>query len=327
MRSPIILDTDCMREIARISHPQTCLTIRQTNRELSKWITTDDITISELRWRLQSFSFATVFEWAVTENRTKFLKLLLKIPLPPKWESTDQYIPKWMAFKIEDSDQTGADLMLSLSIHYNHLPAFNLLLTSPTYTSNWALNNALIIAASEGKYQMTQALLQQGANPREENHHALLYAAYGSQPHVLALVFKTWFKLRPPNGISPTDIDHDVVDNILKWASQLGCSDVVESLIIECEASPEARTLALKYAARWGQLDILNFLLQNGADVRAGNAPLIAAVEKGQNEVVDILIKAGMEVEDSMMELALKEGHLKTVEVLHANGWPLPNRQ
>lgn len=84
-----------------------------------------------------------------------------------------------------------------------------------------------------------------------------------------------------------------------EWGVKNGDLDKVKEAVekgVNVNESIDGR-LPLCLASDYGQLDVLNFLLSNGADVDAcdkyGVSPLLAAIFEGHTKCVQSLLKAG----------------------------------
>jgi ankyrin repeat protein len=96
---------------------------------------------------------------------------------------------------------------------------------------------------------------------------------------------------------------------------------------VNCKSRDEQFT-ALMWASRKGNLEMITFLLDNGADIEAvqhiGRTALMHACEKGQLNAVELLLKRGADIEakddysNSVIFFTLK--HPKVVELLIQKG-------
>ncbi len=82
---------------------------------------------------------------------------------------------------------------------------------------------------------------------------------------------------------------------------------------------------ALQWAANYGRLDVVKFLVKHGADVCAsgGDNALRLAAESGHLDVVKFLVKHGADVcahNDYALQVAVKNGHTETAEFLRQAG-------
>ena len=96
----------------------------------------------------------------------------------------------------------------------------------------------------------------------------------------------------------------------LKQAAEHGHADIVDVLL---QAGAEPDSMALAWAAGQGHADIVDVLLQAGAepDLEA----LKNAARLGRGDIVDALLQAGVEP-DSALEAAAGQGHADIVDVL-----------
>jgi ankyrin repeat protein len=88
--------------------------------------------------------------------------------------------------------------------------------------------------------------------------------------------------------------------------------------------SGNQETCTLREAARNGNLDAVEFHIDNGADVHEGmDQPLHSASEYGHLDVVRFLLANGADIHadsDYALQLASMNGHLETVKFLLENG-------
>ena len=96
---------------------------------------------------------------------------------------------------------------------------------------------------------------------------------------------------------------------------------------MDVNSSDEAGVSLLMRAAREGNLELTDFLLRNGANVRArtswGDTAMSLAGQKGHTAVIRRLIEGGSEVNQpgwSALLYAAMEGHLDTVKLLLEKG-------
>ncbi len=87
---------------------------------------------------------------------------------------------------------------------------------------------------------------------------------------------------------------HGKNEYALIWASMNGQLDVVKYLV---ENGAGKINGALVEASSRGELDVVKYLVENGADIHASNdAALRWASEEGQNEVVKYLVENGADI-------------------------------
>ena len=116
-------------------------------------------------------------------------------------------------------------------------------------------------------------------------------------------------------------------------AAKLGYIDVISFLMhryieLNSKNDNDGNKTALHLAAEYGQIDIVQLLLKEGADVDCNDnlnkiTPLILAATKGRSEIVSILIGYNADFSKNKFALhqASKMGHLETVKVLLSAGF------
>lgn len=115
-------------------------------------------------------------------------------------------------------------------------------------------------------------------------------------------------------------------------AAHAGNKDIIETLI--AYGADVNKECPLRYAVRGNWKDIAVILMDNGADVngsRRGNIPLplIAVAERGNIEMLKLLIDRGIDIPpdpdapnswDSPIHIAARRGHKEMVELLLSHG-------
>ena len=99
----------------------------------------------------------------------------------------------------------------------------------------------------------------------------------------------------------------------------------LELVIWILKANPNINLdFALRMASKNGHLEVVMYLVENGADIHAqGDYALIIASENGNLEVVKFLAKVGANIhagKDAALLYASHYGHLETVKYLVENG-------
>ena len=124
-------------------------------------------------------------------------------------------------------------------------------------------------------------------------------------------------------------------NSALYAASQMRGAEFTVQYLIAQEADVNAvhglkRHTAIHIASRCGHAEIVQLLLDNGADVNASDAdrstPLICASSSGNGKVVELLLKNGAYVDSpakywtTALIMASSKGHANIVELLLKNG-------
>ena len=106
----------------------------------------------------------------------------------------------------------------------------------------------------------------------------------------------------------------------LRWAAEYGHLEIVELLIKNGADSKADNSSALQWAATNGHLKIVKLLLKSGADPKANNSlGLQLAAKNGHLEVIKLLLEAGADpkADDSYaLQLAAGNGRLEIVKLL-----------
>ncbi|KAH6762808.1 hypothetical protein C2S52_020241 [Perilla frutescens var. hirtella] len=174
----------------------------------------------------------------------------------------------------------------------------------------------LHLAAGKGHLRSAMVLVSAGANvdARSKDGRTALYraAANGDRPVVEMLLGA---------GADPTIGDVDHCRSAIGVARDKGHKDIVQVL---------ERGEAVLHAARRGELDALESLLEKGANInfcdQHGLTALHVAAIKGNKDVVMMLVEFGASVEwqdaegHTPLHLAVEGGSIETVEVLICRG-------
>jgi ankyrin repeat protein len=193
---------------------------------------------------------------------------------------------------------------LNFAVKLNSVDDVRKLLEKDVNVDNNALSYALRIASEKGYLKIVKLLLENGANVNDQ--YALLTAIKNNYLEITKLLIENGADVNANNGaalagasqrghleivkllLSPT-VGADVnASKALAVASDL---EIVKFLI-ENGADVNANNgVALDYASRNGNLEIVKFLLENGADVNANNgAALAGASQRGHLEIVKLLL-------------------------------------
>ncbi|KAJ7291204.1 ankyrin repeat-containing domain protein [Mycena rebaudengoi] len=227
-----------------------------------------------------------------------------------------------------DSGQIQDDSPLCAASFYGHLQTAKLLLeagASVNVDSGHACS-ALEAASGRGHIDIVHLLLEKGADIHAGHNRALLEASWNGHANVLQVLFEKGANVDAGHGeASPLeaasqnghiDIVHllfkngaDVHignDSALRAAAESGHTEVVQ-LLLRKGANANATSgngesllitmSAKEYIQLERRLNIVRLLLENGADLNAGNnGALRAASKAGRTEVVQLLLEHGANI-------------------------------
>ena len=173
-------------------------------------------------------------------------------------------------------------------------------------------------AAAYGQLEVVKFLLEV-ANPKADIHYegdvALLYASQNGHLNVVR------YLLEDARPIADISADYGGL-LALRSAAGRGHLDVVRYLLED--ARPRANIAddnfeVLKHAALEGQLRIVRYLLYDAnpkAELVDSDALLFAAAQNGYESLVYELIRAGAQIKDTLMTVAIEYGQVKMVKFL-----------
>ncbi|XP_030844794.1 ankyrin repeat domain-containing protein 50-like [Strongylocentrotus purpuratus] len=190
------------------------------------------------------------------------------------------------------------------------------------------VDKALLMAASNGCFEMVVYLVGQGAQMKKGGKNGFTPLHVASQEGHLDVV-----EYLVGQGAQIEDRDNDD-STPLHYASCHGHLDVVKYLIgqeAQVDYPNKNGITALFFASNAGHRDLVEYLVGQGAQVEKcdnnkGMTPLHAASQKGHLYVVEYLVGQGAQVEkgdndgDTPLHFASKEGHLDVVEYLVGEG-------
>lgn len=171
----------------------------------------------------------------------------------------------------------------------------------------------MIIAAKGGDAETIKEGLKSGFDPNykdRQGNHLLLHAAANNNPEVVSVLLKGGAdpKLRNKSG-----------DDALNYGAIKGNLSVVQQMVKA--GVPVTRRQGwqpLSYAVYGKNMDVFNYLMDQGADPNGNNpsqaSALMIAAQLGQDAMVERLLKAGADPtwtkgNESAVDWALKEGN------------------
>lgn len=170
------------------------------------------------------------------------------------------------------------------------------------------VNIALVLAVKNGHLDAVKFLIDAGADIHIHSSQPILLAYAGG--HIAVVKFL---------------IECGVVYRKCKALDSSAANGQLESIkfLIESgvDIGDDLHSSALMSAIRYKSLNIIEWLLDNAADVRLlGDQPLIMACINGSLDVVKLLIARGASVKSDQLAAACMHGHLEIVKFLVSAG-------
>ena len=156
--------------------------------------------------------------------------------------------------------------------------------------------SALMHMARCGNLEITKLLLEYGADPMQYDEQAKNALMYACSDHQVDIVRYLLFHHHPNNN-NTVRVNEYKVDPAIWYASAAG-NVTITKLLLEAGAKMDYRRDGVIYsstplmeAAEWGHYDVVQLLLQEGAQVlsREGRKALLLAKASGYHEVVALL--------------------------------------
>jgi len=168
----------------------------------------------------------------------------------------------------------------------------------------------LILAASEGRLDLTCYLVEHGADvdaQYDAGNTALIEASANGHLDVVKYLVEKG---------ADVHIRENECESPLEWAAGHGHLDVVKFLVsrgARINGVAENGGTALTSVCEWGQaIEVVKYLIAQGAEIEAradrdGFSPLVAAAYQGHTDIIDLLVKAGANIhvdDDAPLEWA-----------------------
>ena len=197
---------------------------------------------------------------------------------------------------------------IKIAYNNNHMNVVEFLIK---YSSKSVLNSHVIYwMLKEGNLKMVELLIETCVNITGKNNFIVVAAEYGWINIIKLLMTK--------------GIDFSLQKNeALKIACEKNNKEMINFLI---DMGANVDYCILIHAVRCGSFEIVRLLIDNGADVNAGNNKIIiSAIENNRLEIVSLLISKGANIMDNEVIItALKYCRWEIVELLIKNGAKLP---
>jgi ankyrin repeat protein len=234
-----------------------------------------------------------------------------------------------------DPDGTGSQTHLLFALKTDNFKIAQGLVKAPVdvNATDRAGDTALMIAACKDQHQIVATLLEKGADANKRNHDG------GNVLHYLAADQDCKWKRTIIDVILKTDVEIDAQDHLggtpLHWAVATGKKYLCERLLAlpekrkaNVQACDVRRKTSLHLAASWGYKDVIDVLLDYGADVHALSdgswQPTHQACEAGHKNIAQKLILAGAGADltsklfngMTTLHIATRAGHIEVIELL-----------
>ncbi|KAI9359913.1 ankyrin repeat-containing domain protein [Zopfochytrium polystomum] len=179
---------------------------------------------------------------------------------------------------------------------------------------------ALQAAAGAGSVEAVRRLLECGADAGAEGCGAVAAAAMAGSVELMELLRERGADVSAINDLA------------IALAAKAGRLEAVRWLVEECGVDPGAKRggEAVANASEGGHMDVVAYLVERGADARAGrDAALVAAAGGGHLAVVEFLLERGADAEAQEglpLVKAVKSGNNAVVKALLLRGGDVLSR-
>lgn len=224
---------------------------------------------------------------------------------------------------IEDLVREGADVnwteVLLWAVWRENFKDVRYLVKKYQNFINWSEGKLLFAAVSRKRWEIADYLLDMGADASYKGSLAFGYAVD------LGLSDLTIFEKMVKNGAT-VNSDRNVA---VEYAARRGNKELVKWLL-KSGCTIETPNPILREGVEAGNLELVKLLIVEGADIERGwNSPLTVASEKGYLDITKYLIEKGARVDAGNFEpikRAASNGHFDIVRLLVEKGSAIPDR-
>ncbi|KAJ3044535.1 hypothetical protein HDV00_001963 [Rhizophlyctis rosea] len=303
------LPPELILAFARLSHPKTIRSLRQTCKAWHKLINKEDQVWAEAGWRKHTRGLRACWSWATVNWHTEILLAYMRdADLDDReWTFRTEAVRRGDVAMVEILLRSGVD------VHHRH-------------------DVALRTATTKGHVDLVKRLIELGADFEVQENHPLSEAARCGHAGVVKVLLGAGANVNFRDGKAlrlASEYGHvDAVRELLHAGADVHASED-EPLLLACvhghtavinelaQAGADVHVLddeALQLACEFDHLGSVEALFLAGADVHArGEMALKNAVTRGRIETIKLLLRKGAVIDSDLLEDAAGRGQTEVV--------------